>query len=125
MAAPPPRKRKIDVSAPQVSDLAEALGALSQPTRLRIFALLTKGELCVCEISETLGLRQNSVSNHLRVLKRAGLVRARRDAVDNRWVYYSLDVPAVERLRAACLALFDLSDMDTMPAYCQSDAPRG
>lgn len=118
VAVLPPCKRVVDRPSPPASELAQTLAVLGQPVRLRIFALLTKRELCVCEITDALGLRQNLVSNHLRVLKRAGLVRARRDAVDSRWVYYSLDVAAVEGLRASLVALLDLSDLDATPAHC-------
>ena len=117
-AALAPCKRVLDLPTPPVGELAQALAVLGQPVRLRIFALLTKRELCVCEITDALGLRQNLVSNHLRVLKRAGLVQARRDVVDSRWVYYSPDVPAVESLRASLMGLLDLSELDTTPARC-------
>ena len=63
-----------------------SLCCLGDDTRLRIFALLTRAELCVCEIEDILGLSQSLVSNHLAVLRRAGLVKARRDAEDSRWL---------------------------------------
>ncbi|MBI4492464.1 MAG: winged helix-turn-helix transcriptional regulator [Chloroflexi bacterium] len=110
--------------APALDGLSEFLKALGDQNRLAIFAVLTRGELCVCELEATLGLSQSLVSNHLRVLKRLGLVRARRDAVDRRWVYYSLDEAAVARLRERCLAVFDLSQMDRAPACCGPQARR-
>ena len=64
---------------PPTGDLAALLRVLGDDTRLRIFALLTRAELCVCEIEDILGLSQSLVSNHLAVLRRAGLVKARRD----------------------------------------------
>ena len=61
--------------------------ALSDPNRSRIIKLLQKDARCVCEIKETLGLAQPTVSKHLRQLEEAGLVTSRKTA---QWVYYRL-----------------------------------
>ena len=61
--------------------------ALGDETRLRIVALLSHGELCVCHLQEALGLSQPSVSRHLATLRGAGIVGDRRD---RKWVYYRL-----------------------------------
>ncbi|MEK7388443.1 MAG: metalloregulator ArsR/SmtB family transcription factor [Elusimicrobiota bacterium] len=61
--------------------------AFADETRLRILHLLTKGELCVCDIISVLEVPQPKVSRHLSTLKRAGLVADRRDG---RWKHYSL-----------------------------------
>jgi ArsR family transcriptional regulator len=61
--------------------------ALGDHTRLRILGLLMGGEVCVCDIHETLGVPQAKVSRHLAYLRRAGLVAARRDGL---WVHYRL-----------------------------------
>lgn len=82
--------------------------ALADETRLKIFALLTKDELCVCEIEDILGLPQSLVSNHLAVLRREGLVRHRRDAEDARWIFYRADPEAAAALREKCAALLDV-----------------
>ena len=113
------------VGAIQFDGLAGRLRALGDENRLRIFALLTRAELCVCELEDALGLSQSLVSNHLRVLKRAGLVRARRDAVDARWIYYSANEEAVDGLRGSLLRLLDLSQLDRTRARCgPEDWPR-
>ena len=67
------------------------LKALGDANRLRIFAALMSGDSCNCELRETLGLAPNLLSHHLRALEKAGLVHSRRDRVDGRWVYYSVD----------------------------------
>ena len=113
-----PRMRTLNIQPPQVSDLSAMLKVLADETRLKIFALLTSGELCVCEIVDVLDMPQSLVSNHLRVLRRAGLVRARRDEVDSRWVYYSPVPETVEWVRGRCARLFDLSQMDRTLANC-------
>ena len=113
--------RALKTQPPEVGDLASMLKVLADETRLRIFALLTLGELCVCEIVDLLDIPQSLVSNHLRVLRRAGLVRARRDEVDNRWVYYSPVPEAVDALKSRVLGILDLSRMETSPANCWTE----
>lgn len=67
---------------------AEIYKALGDKTRLHMLALLAKGELCVCELVAILDMSQPSVSQHLRKLKQAGLVKERKTA---QWVFYSLN----------------------------------
>jgi ArsR family transcriptional regulator, arsenate/arsenite/antimonite-responsive transcriptional repressor len=71
--------------------------ALGDRTRLRILALLATGEVCVCNIHESLGVPQPTVSRHLAYLRKSGLVETRRDGV---WMHYRLAPPA-ERLAGA------------------------
>ena len=61
--------------------------ALADVTRLRILGLLLTGEVCVCQIHESLTIPQPKASRHLSYLRRAGLVEARRDGL---WVHYRL-----------------------------------
>ncbi|TCP67081.1 ArsR/SmtB family transcription factor [Baia soyae] len=68
--------------------LAECHKALGDKTRLHILSLLKVEELCVCEIVEVLQITQPAVSQHMRKLKTAKLVRERRSG---QWVFYSLD----------------------------------
>ena len=70
--------------------------ALADQTRLRILGLLAAGEVCVCEIHESLRIPQPTASRHLAYLKRAGLVTDRRDGL---WVHYRLASPADDVLR--------------------------
>jgi len=88
--------------------LAQYLRLLGDDTRLRIFSLLTKAELCVCEIEDILGLSQSLVSNHLAALRRAGLVESRRDEEDARWVFYRADRGAAVALRERLAALLEV-----------------
>jgi len=64
--------------------------AFADETRLRILHLLTRGELCVCDLMETLKLPQSKVSRHLSYLKSAGLVTDRKEGL---WRHYSLVKP--------------------------------
>jgi len=61
--------------------------ALSDETRLRILALLSHGELCVCDLIEILDLPQSTVSRHLAYLRNSDLVNDRRQGI---WMYYRL-----------------------------------
>jgi DNA-binding transcriptional ArsR family regulator len=85
--------------------LARHLRLLGDDTRLRIFSLLTKAELCVCEIEDILGLPQSLVSNHLAALRRARLVESRRDEEDARWVFYKANHEAATALRERLAAV--------------------
>ena len=70
-----------------VRPLTKLFRALGDETRLRIVALLSHGELCVCHIERALELSQPNISRHLGILRMAGIVDARRDGT---WVYYRL-----------------------------------
>jgi ArsR family transcriptional regulator, arsenate/arsenite/antimonite-responsive transcriptional repressor len=80
-----------------LAELGAVLKTLAEPNRLRIFAELMNGDSCNCELRDRLGLPPNLLSHHLKVLSEAGLVTSRRDVVDGRWIYYSVD-----RAAAAC-----------------------
>ena len=68
--------------------LAALFKTLSEPVRLRIIYLLLKeGELCVCDLVETLELSQSVVSRHLAYLRNNGLVSTQREGI---WVYYRI-----------------------------------
>ncbi|MCJ7810663.1 MAG: metalloregulator ArsR/SmtB family transcription factor [Dehalococcoidia bacterium] len=100
--------RPVEPATPATRDLLVALKALADETRLRIFTLLTRQELCVCEIEDMLNLSQSIVSNHLAVLRQAGLVRARRDETDARWIFYRADPEAVAALRQKWATLLEV-----------------
>ena len=65
------------LSADEAEGLAAALKAIADPARLRLLSLIQaqpEHEACVCHLTEPLGLSQPTVSHHLKVLLRAGLV---------------------------------------------------
>ena len=76
--------------------VAQAFHALGDETRVAILKQLARGERCVCDIQAGLELSQPLLSFHLRVLRRAGLVQARREG---RWAYYALSAAGLEPLR--------------------------
>ncbi|MEZ0397402.1 MAG: metalloregulator ArsR/SmtB family transcription factor [Anaerolineales bacterium] len=87
--------------------LAERLKVLAEPKRLLILNLLMEGVQCNCEIGEALQIPPNLISHHLSKLRAVGLVDVERDAVDSRWIYYSVNRAALEELNAAFGAFFD------------------
>ena len=71
----------------QLNQMEGLFKALADATRLRIFGLLLTGEICVCDIHETLKIPQPKASRHLAYLRRSGLVQTRREGL---WVHYRL-----------------------------------
>ncbi|WP_269429954.1 ArsR/SmtB family transcription factor [Modestobacter caceresii] len=78
------------MSAEQATDLARTLKALADPARLRVLALVAGNEgreVCVCDLTEPLGLAQPTVSHHLKVLVDAGFLTRDKRGV---WAYFAL-----------------------------------
>ena len=75
------------IEAIKVAKVDLLFRAFSDRTRLRVLHLLSPGELCVCDLVEVLGVPQPKVSRHLAYLRRAGLVKSRREGL---WSYYRL-----------------------------------
>ena len=80
-------ERLLDVD--EASQLAEMFRLLGDPTRVRIlYALLEAGELCVCDIASVVDTNETKVSQAMRLMRAAGVVRNRRDG---RNIHYRLD----------------------------------
>lgn len=96
--------------APAADEASELLKALANRHRLLILCRLTEGERSVGDLAAFLGLRDTTVSQHLALLRRDGLVRARRDGQTIRYAIAS--GPA----RRVLEALFDI--------YCAPPPPK-
>lgn len=92
-------------------DRAEAFRALGDPVRIAILHFLrdqagqccaVPGQVCACDIQARLGLAQPTVSHHMAVLLRAGLVTARKQG---RWTFYALAPNRFQHLAASLDAL--------------------
>lgn len=70
-----------------VRPLSRLFRALGDETRLRMVALLSHGELCVCHLETALDLNQSTASRQLGILKATGVVDSRREGT---WIYYRL-----------------------------------
>ncbi|WP_042457299.1 ArsR/SmtB family transcription factor [Neobacillus dielmonensis] len=72
----------------EVEQAASILKLLGDKTRLTIVSILNQRECCVCELLEVFDMSQPSISQHLRKLKDAGMVKEERRG---QWIYYSLN----------------------------------
>jgi ArsR family transcriptional regulator len=92
--------------------------ALSDATRLRIVRLVTDEALCVCELADILQMPQSSVSSHIQVMRKAGLLASERC---EKWVYYKLE----GKFRSLMATLGKFFSVDTpSESILKSDAVR-
>ncbi len=86
-----------EISDEQASATADLFKALSDPHRVKIVNLLANaGEaVCVCDITDMIGLSQPTVSFHLKKLVSSGLLDREKRAT---WAYYSLNPNALDQL---------------------------
>ncbi|MBI2513768.1 MAG: metalloregulator ArsR/SmtB family transcription factor [Opitutae bacterium] len=94
-----------------MADSWDSLKILSDPTRLRVLALLLKEELSVAELQDILGMAQSRISSQLALLRQAGFVQDRREG---KKAFYSLRAGLAPKqlalLRAACDSVADLPE---------------
>jgi ArsR family transcriptional regulator len=105
---------QVHVQETGIDAAVETLRFLSDRNRLRILMVLTEAERCVCDLYDELGLAQNLVSYHLGKLRKAGIVRARREGT---WIYYSIDPAAWERLIAPVAPLLLIGSLPPEAEY--------
>ncbi len=115
VAVPPPR-------APIPASVASRFALLADPLRLRIVEALAREQLCTCHLVEITGARQTAISNHLRLLREAGVVESE---PEGRYTWYRIAPGAfAEALRA----LGDLTADNVPPrlrAACAPASPAG
>ncbi len=104
-------------TATDLLELASAFAALGESKRLGILAQLSSREHCACDLTGCCGDRQPLLSFHLKRLREAGLVRARKEG---RWMHYSLDRGAIAAMSDALgrLAAGDVEPPCTPDACC-------
>ena len=94
-----------------IEEQAAIFGVLADPTRLKLLRLLARQQepdaLCVNALAYRLGVTQPAVSQHLRVLKSAGLVKGERRGYR---VHYFVNREAVTRVQGQVLAALELID---------------
>jgi ArsR family transcriptional regulator len=102
--APRPRPAKAPLEGPRATrELARLARALGHPARVEIVRVLARRNTCLCgEIVELMPLAQSTVSQHLKVLKQAGLVRGE---IDGPRVCYCIEPAGLGRLKALIAAL--------------------
>jgi len=99
------------MSHTEIEEITKICKALYDPTRLRIFLFLTKKNFCVNAIVNFLGISQPAVSQHLKILREADLVRAERRGY---WIHYSANL---EKIRDFTDILFKVikAEKGTLP----------
>jgi len=80
----------------EYSKYALYMKALSDETRIKIFDMLSQGELCACNILEKFNITQPTLSYHMKTLCDSGLVDSRKDGV---WMKYSINRDNLEVIR--------------------------
>jgi ArsR family transcriptional regulator len=80
------------------------------------------GVQCNCELGDALQMTPNLISHHLSVLRQAGLVDVERDALDSRWVYYSVNRAALDELNATFGSFFDPARIQPRRLTCGPSA---
>lgn len=103
----PPARAALDlrpIAGPEAdAEIALLTKALGHPARVKILRLLTHRESCICgDIVDEIELAQSTVSQHLKVLKEAGLVRG---TVSGPSVCYCVDMTGLRRLKALVAGL--------------------
>jgi ArsR family transcriptional regulator len=101
------------------SAVAQVHHALADPTRVSILEALAGGEHCVCDLTGQLGVAQSRLSFHLKALRDAGLVSARRSG---RWMYYHLNQGALTEARDYLADLAERSRALPVVPLCGDDA---
>lgn len=108
-------------------DVMAVTKALADEQRVRVMLALQRGEVCVCQIVEMLGLATSTVSKHMSILKQARLVDSRKEG---RWMYYRLagdEAPEVVHQAIAWIAQSLARDPQVqrdrheLAAICNSD----
>ncbi|RYD32453.1 MAG: ArsR family transcriptional regulator, partial [Verrucomicrobiaceae bacterium] len=82
--------------------------ALADTSRWRILQLVAEGPVCVCELADILQMPQSSVSSHLQVIKKAGMLDSERC---EKWIYYRLS-PAYRQLLLTLGGFFEATPAD-------------
>lgn len=79
-------------------EAARAFKALGDENRLRIMGIVAeRGDVCACSLLDELEMTQPTLSHHMKLLKDAGLVKAKKEG---RWMHYSLDSETTASLAA-------------------------
>jgi ArsR family transcriptional regulator len=89
-----------------MTDAVSFARALGDPTRWRILRLVREDALCVCELADILGMPQSSVSSHVQIIRKAGLLESERC---EKWTYFRLSAQAHELVETIARAFDDAS----------------
>jgi arsenate reductase len=103
------------------NDIIKICKALSDPGRLEALLALDTKELCICDITEKLGLSESTVSRHMAILEKAGLVESRKDG---RWRYFRhahAEVPGAAQYAVAWIRKYIKGTDSRTPAMMEQE----
>jgi ArsR family transcriptional regulator len=100
-----------------VKRIARLLRAIDQPARLQILMAIGSGEACVCHLEAALGMRQAYLSQHLMALRKARVLKTRRDG---RYIFYRLSDPRLLDLIQLAAKMTAVEE-DALQALIQAD----
>jgi ArsR family transcriptional regulator len=94
------------LSAKRAEELSAAFDIFAHPVRLQLLEVLARneGRVCVCDLEAAVPVKQPTVSHHLKLLRKAGLVERTRQGV---WAYYSVNRDVLARLHGKVNAYID------------------
>ena len=102
----------------KMSELIKWLKVISEPKRIMLLERIISGVHCNCELGDELQMAPNLISHHLSVLRSAGLIDSERDPVDGRWIYYSVNLQALEQLKTVLNNFFDKNRIQPRRLTC-------
>lgn len=85
----------------KITLMAEFFKVFGDSTRLKVLYALSISEMCVCDISSMLDMKQSAISHQLKILRQARLIKYRRDG---KVVYYSLNDDHIKQIMSKGLA---------------------
>jgi DNA-binding transcriptional ArsR family regulator len=94
---------------------ARIIKAMAHPSRLFIVDELSRGERCVCELTDMIGADISTVSKHLALLKKAGIVADRKEGLQ---VYYRLKTPCILRFFECVESVQEANVQERKTACC-------
>lgn len=101
--------------------LADYLKVMGSPFRIRILFTIGLGEACVCHLEAALKRRQAYISQHLMVLRDAGILETRRDG---KYIFYRIADPDLFSLISSAAGLLNIPQ-DSLPAIQQTSKAAG
>jgi ArsR family transcriptional regulator len=94
------------------------LRAVAEPNRLIILDLIMSGIQCNCNLGDSLNMKPNLISHHINILEDAGLIALKRDPIDARWVYYSINKMELEEFKKLMDEFFTSSRVKPKGQFC-------
>lgn len=107
----------IKTSSP-VKRITRLLRAIDQPARLQILLVIGSGEACVCHLESALGLRQAYLSQHLMAMRKARILKTRRDG---RYIFYRLADPQLLTLIQMAAVISGVEE-NALPALASGES---